>query len=305
MKKRAADKFGSGAGRSAEGECRGSKDISTEHDPDGFLNEMARSRVQQINVGGKLLRPGSRVRLKPRPCGDIVDMALAGRIAVVEAIDEDDAGAAHVAVTLDDFSGWDLGAAKHPAHRFFFDPSELEPVGAEEELVPQRRVLVAGIGNIFFGDDGFGVEVANRLLGRWLPPGIEVADFGIRGMDLAYALGRAYHAAILVDAVPLGKAPGTIYVIEPEVYQGKVSGVDPHRMDPLTVLGLARRLGRVPEHLLIVGCEPGAIDDGEDSDQISMTLSAPVAAAVDEAVEMITEMASRLLEENKEVRRKK
>jgi hydrogenase maturation protease len=297
MKKRGADKAGHGAGRSVEGEPCGSKEISMEHDPDRFLDKMARSGVQEIDIGGTLLRPGSQVRLKPRPCGDIVDMALAGRIAVIEAIDEDDVGAAHVAVTLDDFSGWDLEAAKHPAHRFFFDPSELELIGAEEELVSQRRVLVAGIGNIFYGDDGFGVEVANRLLGRRLPPGIEVADFGIRGMDLAYALGRGYHAAILVDAVPLGKAPGTIYVIEPEEYQGEVSGVDPHRMDPLAVLGLARRLGRLPGNLVIVGCEPASIEEREDPDMISMALSAPVAAAVDQAVEMIAEMASRLLAE--------
>jgi len=204
-----------------------------------------------------------------------------------------------VAVTLDDFSGWDLGGARHPAHRFFFAPSELEPVGPEEEPSPKRRVLVAGIGNIFYGDDGFGVEVARRLLGRTLPPGVDVADFGIRGMDLAYVLGRQYYAAILVDAVPLGRTPGTVLVIEPEENESKVTGVDPHRMDPLAVLGLARRLGRLPEHLLIVGCEPGEILEGRDLDPISMTLSAPVAAAVDQAVEMVAEIACRLLTEKR------
>jgi hydrogenase maturation protease len=297
MKKRGADKVGYGVNRTIEGKPSVSEDIPMEHDPDRFLDKMAHSGTQEIDVGGRLLRPGSRVRLKPHPRRDIVDMALAGRIAVVEAIDKDDAGAAHVAVTLDDFPGWDLGAAKHPAHRFFFDPSELEPVRAEEELTPERRVLVAGIGNIFYGDDGFGVEVANRLLGRRLPPGIEVADFGIRGMDLAYALGRAYHAAILVDAVLMSKPPGTIYVIEPEEHQGEVTWVDPHRMDPLAVLGLASRLGRLPERLVIVCCEPQTIDTGGFLDPITTGLSAPVAAVVDEAVDVVEELACRLLTE--------
>jgi hydrogenase maturation protease len=298
MRKRGADNSGDGDRRSDEVDIRELEEVSSDRDPDRFLDKMALSGEQEINCRGRLLRPGSRVRLKPHSRGDIMDMALDGRIAVVEAIDEDDSGASHVAVTLDDFPGWDLEAAKHPAHRFFFDPSELEPVGAEEVSSPKRRILVAGIGNIFFGDDGFGVEVANRLLARRLPPGIEVADFGIRGLDLVYALGRPYYAAILVDAVPLGKAPGTIHLMEPGEHDGRVTAVDPHRMDPLSVLGLARRIGQLPERLMIVGCEPETLGEGGDSNPFSTSLSAPVAAAVDEAAEIVLKAACRLLAEN-------
>ena len=116
-------------------------------------------------------------------------------------------------------------------------------------------MLVAGIGNVFLGDDGFGVEVARRLGERELPAGVDVADFGIRGMDLVYALGDDYDAAIFVDAVPRGQAPGTLYVIEPEVDQNELS-LDTHGMDPVKVLRLAGELGPVPERLLVLGCEP-------------------------------------------------
>ena len=81
----------------------------------------------------------------------------------------------------------------------------------------EPRVLVAGIGNIFLGDDGFGVEVADRLAGRTLPDGVQVADFGIRGVHLAYELLDGYDALVLVDAVPMGEPPGTVAIIEPEL----------------------------------------------------------------------------------------
>lgn len=80
-----------------------------------------------------------------------------------------------------------------------------------------KRVLIAGVGNIFLGDDGFGVEVVKRLAGREIPEGVEVKDFGIRGMDLAYALGDNYDLVIFVDATPRGEKPGTVYLIEPEI----------------------------------------------------------------------------------------
>src|SRR5688572_21177077 len=121
------------------------------------------------------------------------------------------------------------------------------------------RILIAGIGNIFFGDDAFGVEVARRLAGRPLPEGVRVVDFGIRGIDLTYALLEDWAAVILVDAVPCGGTPGTLYVLEPEP-DGEASAavptVEPHNLDPGKVLRLARSLGGAVERVLLVGCEP-------------------------------------------------
>ncbi len=148
------------------------------------------------------------------------------------------------------------------------------------------RVLVAGIGNIFFGDDGFGVEVAKRLSASCLPPGVDVAEFGIRGMDLVYALGRPYDAAILVDAVPRGSPPGTIHVIEPD--HDDIPGIpEGHRMDPVAVLSLARKIGPLPRRILIVGCEPEPLSQEQT---MFMGLSAAVAAAVEKAATMTLEI---------------
>jgi hydrogenase maturation protease len=151
-----------------------------------------------------------------------------------------------------------------------------------------RRVLVAGIGNVFLGDDGFGVEVAKKLAGRRLPEGVEVRDFGIRGMDLAYALGEGYDLVVMVDATPQGGEPGTVYVIDPAV-DDAAEGVSPdaHGMDPARVIKLSHALGAVPGRTLVVGCEPGSVPGGEDYDEMLMELSAPVRAAVDEAARLV------------------
>jgi hydrogenase maturation protease len=143
-----------------------------------------------------------------------------------------------------------------------------------------RRLLVGGIGNVFLGDDGFGVEVARRLQSRPLPAGVEVVDFGIRGIDLAYALADC-EAAILVDTVARGGAPGTLYVLEPE--PGAAGPIEMHSMTPDRVLGWIDP-ATAPRVLRVVGCEPstfGVEGEGQDS------LSAPVLAAVDEAVRMV------------------
>ena len=99
------------------------------------------------------------------------------------------------------------------------------------------RVLLAGIGNIFLGDDAFGVEVVAKLRERALPDGVEVVDFGIRGVDLAFALERC-DAAVLIDATARGGAPGTLYVIEPQIrdMEGSSEGASPHAMTPERVL---------------------------------------------------------------------
>jgi hydrogenase maturation protease len=279
------------------GEAGGATTVRETYQPleaDLFLQEMSRGGLQEVEVAGRILRPGSRVRLNPRPGGDLLDSALAGRVAIIEGIDEDDAGVAHVAVIMEDDPGRGLGPVRHPAHRFFFAPGELEPLEPCTTATPQRRVLVAGIGNLFLGDDGFGVCVAQRLMNRALPAGVEVIDFGIRGMDLAYALGQAYHAAILVDAVPGSGHPGTLVVMEAEPDNQQESALDGHRMDPLSVLRLARRLGPLPERVLVVGCHPEEISE-EWTFESAMRLSTPVAAAVEAAADLVEKLAAHLM----------
>ncbi len=150
-----------------------------------------------------------------------------------------------------------------------------------------KRVLVAGIGNIFLGDDGFGVEVVRRLAGRELPEGVEVKDFGIRGMDLAYALQEDYELVVFVDATPRGEEPGTVYLIEPEIEDDGEVTLDTHGMDPVKVIKLSRALGARPTRTLVVGCEPQVVLGGEDYDEMLMELSEPVRAAVEEAVKLV------------------
>jgi hydrogenase maturation protease len=156
-------------------------------------------------------------------------------------------------------------------------------------------ILIAGIGNIFLGDDGFGVEVAQRLARRSLPAGVRVTDFGIRGYDLAYALIAGHDRTILVDACPRGETPGTVYVIDADVEHlgdspESPTTLDAHDMNPVHVLRLARSLGAVPKHVLVVGCEPATLGPEEGQ----MGLSPPVAAAVDQAVALIESLVAKL-----------
>lgn len=160
-----------------------------------------------------------------------------------------------------------------------------------------NAILVAGIGNVFMGDDGFGVEVVARLARRALPDGVKVVDFGIRGIDLTYALLDGYRAAILVDTMQRGHAPGTVSVIEPEPETGPIEGTDltfsPHDLDPAKVLRLTRALGGACPRLLVVACEPLTFG-GEDG---LMGLSEPVAAAVEPAVTAVADMLDTMLRE--------
>lgn len=158
----------------------------------------------------------------------------------------------------------------------------------------ERRVLVAGIGNVFLGDDGFGVEVA-RVLGERPPhPGVEVVDFGIRGFDLAYALMDAYDAAILVDALPLGKAPGELTLLEPTTAGLPASAaIESHALNPVAVLAHVRRMGGTLPQVFVVGCEPA--DLGEENVG-RMGLTAPVAAAVAGAADLVEAVVARLYE---------
>ena len=163
----------------------------------------------------------------------------------------------------------------------------------------RKRVLVAGVGNIFLGDDGFGVEVVRRLAEREMPEGVEVKDFGIRGMDLAYALHEDYEAVVFVDAVPRGEEPGTVYLIEPEIEDDGEVSLDTHGMDPVKVIKLSRALGAKPTRTLVVGCEPQVVLSGEDYDDMSMELSEPVQAAVGEAVKLVESLVEEIGGEGK------
>jgi hydrogenase maturation protease len=249
---------------------------------------LRRPAPQSVTIGGTEVRRGSRVRLRPRPGADVWDLALDGREAVVEGVEQDvdDERLVQLAVVLADDPGRDL--LRRPGHRFFFTPDEVEPLAA-----PSARVLVAGIGNVFLGDDGFGVELAGRLARDTLPPGVEVVDYGIRGMDLAYALLDGWDAAVLLDAAPCGKEPGTLYVIEPDLELVEPA-FDAHGMDPVTVLALARALGGTLPRTLVVGCEPLTRMTGDEPDVVA-ELSAPVRAALDAAVPLVGEVLAELV----------
>jgi hydrogenase maturation protease len=156
-----------------------------------------------------------------------------------------------------------------------------------------KRILIAGVGNIFLGDDGFGVEVVRRLAGREIPEGVEVVDFGIRGMDLAYALQEGYEVVIFVDAIPRGEKPGTVYLLEPEIEEDGEVVLDTHGMDPVKVIKLSRALGAKPTRTLVVGCEPQVVLSGEDYDDMLMELSGPVHAAVEEAVTLVESLVEK------------
>jgi hydrogenase maturation protease len=156
-----------------------------------------------------------------------------------------------------------------------------------------RRILVAGVGNVFLGDDGFGVEVAKRLAGEALPEAVTVADFGIRGVHLAYELLDGYDTLILIDAARRAEPPGTIFVLEPDFTaedrneRGENGFIlDAHSMDPELVLGMLESLGGKVGRVVIVGCEPETVEE-------AMGLSAAVGAAVPEAAKIVLDIIER------------
>ena len=163
-------------------------------------------------------------------------------------------------------------------------------------MTTKPRLLIAGIGNIFLGDDAFGSEVARRLQQCSWPEQVRVEDFGIRGFDLAFALLEAPELTILIDAVPRGGAPGTLYRIEPdlaaldELNEAEMT-IEPHGLNPMKVLAMVKSMGGVCKRIVLVGCEPAplASEDGE------MGLSAAVAAAIPEAIRMVNEVIAEAL----------
>jgi len=145
------------------------------------------------------------------------------------------------------------------------------------------RVFVVGVGNIFLGDDGFGVEVVARMKRRPIPAGVRVDDFGIRGVHLAYELVEGYDLVILVDTLDLGEAPGTVAVLEPDLDGAGEVLPDAHDLDPVSVMGLLADLGGSVGRMLVVGCQPADLQE-------QMGLSAPVEAAVDDAIRVVEEL---------------
>jgi hydrogenase maturation protease len=150
----------------------------------------------------------------------------------------------------------------------------------------EKQILVAGIGNAWLSDDGFGGEVVKRLDARELPPGVTVTDFGTGGLDLAYEVMRGYDGLVLVDISRQGGEPGTLYVMEPDeddIAAGIEDGemIDPHGMDPQTVLRFVRAVGGWPGKVVVIACEPAVVEE------MGIGLSPDVGAAVDHAVALV------------------
>ena len=167
---------------------------------------------------------------------------------------------------------------------------------AKEEVPPtvgHRNILVAAVGNLWRRDDGFGGAVAKRLRERELPQGVEVADFGTGGLDLAYELMRGYDALVLVDISRQGGEPGTLYVMEadPESIEAGIEDgdmIDPHDMDPQTVLRFVKSVNGWPGKVIVVACEPAEIED------FGIGLSPAVEAAVEQAVGLVADTLDEL-----------
>jgi hydrogenase maturation protease len=255
--------------------------------------------AESLSIAGVEVKPGHRVRLRPGKRGDVMDIALAGKTAMIESIEQDYEGKFHVCVVADDDPGRDIGIMRQPGHRFFFDPEEVEPLPMDERSADTKTktpdILIAGIGNIFLGDDAFGVEVIRRLGNRKLPDRVKAIDFGIRGFDLAYALLDGADVTILVDACPRGGTPGSVYVIEPDLSsldgpEARQSSIDAHSMNPLNVIRMAKSMGGELKRILLVGCEPATLGPEEGH----MGLSRPVAAAVEETVGVVESLVEKI-----------
>ena len=150
------------------------------------------------------------------------------------------------------------------------------------------RILVAGIGNIFLGDDGFGSEVVRNTELPEDDPNVRVLDYGIRGMHLAYDLLEEWDTLVLIDAIPSRGKPGTLHVFQAEHESGSdTPGLDAHGMDPAAVFASLRALGGNPPYTVVVGCEAGSVEEG-------MGLTEPVANAVPRAARAVEEIVAAL-----------
>jgi hydrogenase maturation protease len=197
-------------------------------------------------------------------------------------------GAADQASQLDDSGAARSGEAGCRAGSM--PEGERRPTGCAQRT---KQILVAGIGNAWLRDDGFGGEVAKVLSDREIPPGVHVVDFGTGGLDLAYEVMRGYDALILIDISRQGEAPGTLYVMEAEqddvdakIEDGQM--LDPHGMDPQTVLRFVKYVGGWPGRVFVVACEPEIVED------VGFGLSDPVSGALSAAADVVLETVAEL-----------
>jgi hydrogenase maturation protease len=158
--------------------------------------------------------------------------------------------------------------------------------------------MIAGVGNMFMKDDGFGVEVVKRMMEKEFPEGVEIKDFGTGGLKLAYDLMKGYDGLILIDASQRGEMPGTLYVIEPDEKEFKSSLeqgdlIDPHGADPVTVLRFVKAFGSWPGKVMIVSCEPSSVDE------FQIGLSDEVNASVGKAIEFVDEIIDQIYSRTK------
>ena len=159
-----------------------------------------------------------------------------------------------------------------------------------------RKILIAGVGNAWLRDDGFGGEVARRLEQLSLPENVVVMDAGTGGLDLAYEVMRGYDALVILDVSRQGGEPGTLYVMEPEeesvnggIEDGQV--INPHGMDPQTVLRFVKSIGAWPGRVMVIACEPA------DVEEVGWGLTEQVKEAVDRAVTLVVETVEELRSE--------
>jgi hydrogenase maturation protease len=157
----------------------------------------------------------------------------------------------------------------------------------------EKQILIAGVGNAWLQDDAFGAEVARRLVQRALPPGVSVMDVGTSGLDLAYEVMRGYSALVIVDVSRQGGEPGTLYVIDVEsddvpasIEDGET--IDPHSMDPMTMLRFVRVMGGWPGRVQVIACEPAEVHD------VGVGLTPAVEAAVDRAIDLVLDTVEEL-----------
>ena len=159
----------------------------------------------------------------------------------------------------------------------------VEPRAGDGPARPAERLLVAGVGNVLRGDDGFGPAVAGLLMGQ-LPAGVDVIETGIGGIALLQELMAGCAGLILIDAVDRGAAPGTVFLLEPDVPEGE-HVPDVHLANPDRVLTMAKTMGVLPERVRIVGCQPAEVDELVES--LSPAVQAALATAVTRVEETV------------------
>ena len=253
------------------------------------LPDPAAGQPEAIVDGVRFAR-GLKVVIRPGPDADFHARMLDGRTATIERILTDYDGKTHLGVTIDDDPGQDLMRETGRLLYFFAPEVEVIDIVTEDQL---RSILIAGVGNAWLRDDGFGGEVARQLADRALPEGVAVMDAGTGGLDLAYEVMRGYDALVILDVSKQGGEPGTLYVMEPDeesvpggIEDGDV--INPHGMDPQTVLRFVKSVGAWPGRVMVIACEPA------DVEEMGWGLSDEVRDAVARAVDLVVETVAEL-----------